>query len=89
MWELAQAHQGNPAMVERYLREGYEPFAVSTDSHSFPIIWLKREVVDTEANKLAIECYAKLIEVLKNEVCGQQSKPAKRTSRGTAKKTKG
>lgn len=44
MWELANARAASTNFVEEYLKEGYEPFAVSTDSNGFITIWFKREV---------------------------------------------
>lgn len=41
MWEIATALTHNPTEIDKLLREGYEPFAVTTDAWG-ERIWLKR-----------------------------------------------
>jgi len=42
MWELATAMVKDKVNVETYLKEGYEPFAITQDREER--IWLKRKV---------------------------------------------
>ncbi len=53
MWELVKAPVNILGLVEGYLKEGYEPFAVD----SFQVVWLKREVKPevSEASKKEFE----------------------------------
>jgi len=47
MWKFGAASTGEPARIEWYLREGYEPFTVTTDMPSDKI-WFKKEVKEDE-----------------------------------------
>ncbi len=79
MWELAEAHRGRPEVIEKYLSDNYEPFAVSTDTQGFATIWLKREKVETRSftRKELDALYSKSV------------KPKPRRSRKATKRTKG
>ena len=44
MWEMAAAAVYDKDKVEAYLRDGYEPFAVTQDRGE--IVWFKRKVKD-------------------------------------------
>ena len=51
MWELVEVSAGRHDLVETRLKEGYEPFAVSTNSYNFVTIWMRRKVEDEVYSK--------------------------------------
>lgn len=50
MWDLVKVQSSDVKGVEKYLRDGYEPFAVSFDNYS-DTLWLKKEVPDEVHSK--------------------------------------
>ena len=47
-WKLAQCAWREKAQLEAYLREGWEPFAVS-ETDAEPTIWLRRSTAPADA----------------------------------------
>jgi hypothetical protein len=47
-WRLAQCTWDDRAGLDTYLREGWEPFAV-TESEHYPTIWLRRSAEPRDA----------------------------------------
>lgn len=44
MWEVASALVIKVVDVNQFLKDGYEPFAITTDKVGWERIWLKRKV---------------------------------------------
>ena len=57
MWELAQVVVTDRDRIEAYLKEGYEPFAVTVDKYDLETIWFRKvkelelEVLDKPVRK--------------------------------------
>lgn len=74
MWELASAAVYDAEKVEEYLREGYEPFAVSEDRGAR--IWFKRQMMYALPSPEELEELAKKEE--KDEVHSTKPRKPKR-----------
>jgi len=53
-WQIVHAWDYGE-ILETYLREGFEPFAISQDEDGYPIVWLRRETIFCDVLVKAVE----------------------------------
>ena len=54
MWQFVRVVAKDPIKVGAYLKDGYEPFAVSVDKYDQETVWLRKETdeIPSEPEKL-------------------------------------
>ena len=55
MWDMVRVDGREIQTINSYLKEGYEPFAVSTNSYDYVTVWMKREVNEIHSEQKSVK----------------------------------